>query len=328
MKKYKYYHWAALPALVSKPNWYVESGGWHGLDSPTTGLPSFEELRTAVDRHAGERRGEVEAGFCLIKSTPNGVQTADVVHYDSFFTDVKPQQRTVLFVDPSANESAAGWPLRNLLALLSVRFNVSAVNVISWRDELGDAALRSQSAPATSKSLFARVILERKEESQATPSSGTLTHKRRQLPLATRADNTSSVAATGWERNASGKLAPKVSDLGPLMDPTRLANQAVDLNLKLMRWRIMPEIQLDKIASTRCLILGAGTLGCYVSRVLLGWGVRSVTLVDNGKVSFSNPVRQPLFDFDDCLEGGKPKAQCAADRLKRIYPGVVSVRQL
>lgn len=286
------------------------------------------ELRTAVDRHAGERRGEVEAGFCLIKSTPNGVQTADVMHYDSFFTDVEPQQRTVLFVDPSANESAAGWPLRNLLALLSVRFDVSAVNVISWRDELGDAALRSQSAPATSKSLFARVILERKEESQATPSSsGTLAHKGRQLPLATRADNTSSVAATGWERNASGKLAPKVSDLGPLMDPTRLANQAVDLNLKLMRWRIMPEIQLDKIASTRCLILGAGTLGCYVSRVLLGWGVRNITLVDNGKVSFSNPVRQPLFDFDDCLEGGKPKAQCAAERLKKIYPGVVSFKE-
>lgn len=27
--------------------------------------------------------------------------------------------------------------------------------------------------------------------------------------------------AIGWERNAQGKLAPKVADLGPLMDPTR-----------------------------------------------------------------------------------------------------------
>lgn len=49
----------------------------------------------------------------------------------------------------------------------------------------------------------------------------------------------------------------------------RLANQAVDLNLKLMRWRVMPDIQLEKIAATKCLLLGAGTLGCYVGRVLL-----------------------------------------------------------
>lgn len=49
----------------------------------------------------------------------------------------------------------------------------------------------------------------------------------------------------------------------------RLADQAVDLNLKLMRWRIMPALDLDKIAGTKCLLLGAGTLGCYVARCLL-----------------------------------------------------------
>jgi molybdopterin/thiamine biosynthesis adenylyltransferase len=54
-----------------------------------------------------------------------------------------------------------------------------------------------------------------------------------------------------------------------------------------------------------------------------GWGVRNITFVDSATVSFSNPVRQPLFEFDDCLNGGKPKAQCAADSLKRIFPGVV-----
>jgi len=37
-------------------------------------------------------------------------------------------------------------------------------------------------------------------------------------------------------------------------------------------------------------------------------------------VSFSNPVRQSLFDFDDCLEGGKPKAATAAKNLQRIFP--------
>ena len=34
-----------------------------------------------------------------------------------------------------------------------------------------------------------------------------------------------------------------------------------------------------------------------------GWGVRHITLLDNGRVSYSNPVRQSLFTFKDCLEG-------------------------
>lgn len=55
-----------------------------------------------------------------------------------------------------------------------------------------------------------------------------------------------------------------------------------------------------------------------------GWGVRTVTFVDNGSVSFSNPVRQPLFDFKDCLAGGAKKALRAAEALSEIYPGVNS----
>ena len=53
--------------------------------------------------------------------------------------------------------------------------------------------------------------------------------------------------------------------------------------------------------------------------------MRKITFVDSARVSFSNPVRQPLFEYEDCLNGGKPKAECAADRLKKIFPGVVCV---
>jgi len=42
-------------------------------------------------------------------------------------------------------------------------------------------------------------------------------------------------------------------------------------------------------------------------------------------VSYSNPVRQSLYVFKDCLNGGVCKAQAAAARMKLIYPGVVCV---
>lgn len=49
----------------------------------------------------------------------------------------------------------------------------------------------------------------------------------------------------------------------------RIAENSIDLNLKLMKWRILPDINLEKIKDTKCLILGSGTLGCSVARALL-----------------------------------------------------------
>ena len=52
--------------------------------------------------------------------------------------------------------------------------------------------------------------------------------------------------------------------------------------------------------------------------------MRKITFVDNGSVSYSNPVRQPLFKHRDCLNGGSKKAFQAAEALQEIYPGVDS----
>ncbi|SGZ55904.1 CIC11C00000000693 [Sungouiella intermedia] len=132
---------------------------------------------------------------------------------------------------------------------------------------------------------------------------------------------------TGWERSVLGKLGPKLADLGSLINPKQLADQAVDLNLKLMKWRVAPQLDLDTIKEQKVLLLGAGTLGSYVARVLMGWGVRNITFVDNGRVSYSNPVRQPLFAFKDCFSDsnqGAFKATRASESLKEIFPGVTS----
>lgn len=40
------------------------------------------------------------------------------------------------------------------------------------------------------------------------------------------------------------------------MSPLQLAEQAVDLNLRLMRWRAAPDLDTGALAATRCLLLG------------------------------------------------------------------------
>lgn len=106
------------------------------------------------------------------------------------------------------------------------------------------------------------------------------------------------------------------------MDDQTLAKQAVDLNIKLMKWRLLPSLDIEKIQGRKCLLFGAGTLGCQLSRNLIAWGIKNITFVDYSKVSYSNPVRQTLYDFEDTKGGGKPKAETAAEKLIKIYPEI------
>lgn len=318
LKKYKFYYWFAFPALVTNPAWEVTPGG----DSAEAWMPIASFLNAS---HCSTIASWIEAqtqgqGFFLFRaSSSTDAKCSRISTFTSFFEGVPENERYVGFLDPSGALQTPGWPLRNLLAYLHAQFGLEEARVICWKDEVVGGS--RPDAPDQLRSVVGHVCLPTSKRDQDTSISGLELQGRRTM-ITSKANEAQMPAGVGWERNAQGKLAPKVADLGPLMDPRKLADQAVDLNLKLMRWRIMPEIKLETIQSTRCLLLGAGTLGCYVARSLLGWGVRRITLVDSAKVSYSNPVRQPLFDFEDCLDGGQPKAECAAKRLARIYPGV------
>jgi len=111
---------------------------------------------------------------------------------------------------------------------------------------------------------------------------------------------------SGWEMS-KGKMKPKIFHL----TNTQFSN----LNLKLMKWRALPALNISCLSSMKCLLIGAGTLGCHVSRSLLSWGIQNITFIDNGIVSPSNPLRQTLYQYSDI---GKPKATQAAYRLKQI----------
>lgn len=344
LKKYRFSYWFAFPALVSDPQWTpIPNTGTGGDGSIYKKLSSVES--TALVEKVQTWRYSVDPrqwGFFLAKknrrlqqelsqdedkyehededrpSTPK-TPTASLgyswqisslsAYEDGFFEGEYSEDCYICFADPSnytePGPVAPGWMLRNLLMLIRQRWKRDRVQVLCYRDL---HARREAARSIVFDMELSKSPAKKSEADSDAPVEPDFLPK-----------------VVGWERNASGKLAGRLADLTEYMDPKKLADSSVDLNLKLMKWRISPSLNLDKIKETKCLLLGAGTLGSYVARNLMGWGVRKITFVDNGSVSFSNPVRQPLFNFKDCLEGGAKKAIRAAEALQEIYPGVDSV---
>ncbi|CAG5132742.1 unnamed protein product [Candidula unifasciata] len=292
LKKYHYYYWFAFPALKfpEKSN-YVES------PEPLQQKLSKEQLSSlisAYDKYQTSRPSY--SPFFLICCNEDNYSVHDLAEIEKFLTS----SQKVIFAacDPCSFPGYPGWPVRNLVTLLTYTFagKLATVTVLSVRDRT-HAGKRDFGS-----SLIFTVEIPKLED----------------LTLEGVPD------CVGWEKNEKQKLVPKLVNLSSSMDPVKLAESAVDLNLKLMRWRLLPDLDLEKISATRGLILGSGTLGCNVARLLMSWGIRHITMVDNSKVSYSNPVRQTLFTFDHCLNGGQPKAEAAAASLKTIFPGMRS----
>uniref|UniRef100_A0A672GF59 Ubiquitin-like modifier-activating enzyme ATG7 n=1 Tax=Salarias fasciatus TaxID=181472 RepID=A0A672GF59_SALFA len=238
------------------------------------------------------QKGITAVPYFLMKYSADAVQLAPLGDWETFYTDMK--KVTVGVYDPCTLSQHPGWPLRNLLVLLANQWGskVDTVEVLCFRDRT------MQGSRSIQHSVTFQVKLPELPNSSVCPKS------------------------VGWEKNPKGVMGPRMVNLSECMDPKRLAESSVDLNLKLMRWRLVPTLDLDKVVNTKCLLLGAGTLGCNVARTLMGWGVRHISFVDNAKISYSNPVRQPLYEFEDCLGGGKSKAMAAVERLTKIFPGV------
>ncbi|CAM9460841.1 unnamed protein product [Choristocarpus tenellus] len=291
-------------------------------------LAEYEETKIVADTLQGDKRC-YELGDVGDWDTPEGVMFG--------------------FFDPSAEPGIPGWPLRNLLVLISVRWGVRKAKVLCYRglvprprQEVGLPAAAAfqgccyfctmENVIHIHRSIDGHSLLCGADESivlnvwlgpEQIKSVGTAFHE--EIPAEVEAAWLHpGVGKLGWEPNLKGRLGPRGADLSSVMDPLRLAKSSVRLNIKLMRWSAIPELDVDMLESTKCLLLGAGTLGCAVARTLLGWGVEHITLVDNGRVSYSNPVRQSLYTHQDCLNEGAHKAEAAAAALAAVYPGVRS----
>ncbi|KAK9814486.1 hypothetical protein WJX72_006655 [[Myrmecia] bisecta] len=293
LKLFKFYYWFAFPAL--KPAVPFTASPAQSLTA-AYGPEAASQLAAACDSWRAPESGPQETSadpfWLLVRTASNGMEARPLTAW----TQARAEGEVCLaMADPCNLAANPGWPLRNMLLLAAKRWRCQQLRVVCVRE------LRGKADPTVS------IVLD----VELPP-----------LPEGWCEGDQSPPAAMGWEPNAKGKLGPRMADLGPTMDPRRLAESAVDLNLRLMRWRAAPSLGTDRLADVKCLLLGAGTLGCAVARTLLGWGVRNISFVDNSTVAFSNPVRQSLYEFEDCLGGGKPKATAAAEALQRIFPSV------
>ena len=311
LKRYKYTYWFVFPAL-NYPNevFYSVTDCDKRHQRPITSVFNEEAMQMfqeQYDKPSNER--SFQRGYFLIvhDNQSNQIICKPLDYYRRAADDYPQSKIYFAFADPCPSDRYPGWPLRNLLALVAVQFKLNHASVIRVRRGQPTAEHKSN----YHHSFVFDVDYELNEA---------YNHPTEQSPARP--------IVTGWEKNESQQLAPKRVNLSNLLDPMKLADDAVNLNLKLMKWRLLPGLNLEEIAQTRCLLLGCGTLGCHIARGLLAWGVKHISLVDNSKISYSNPVRQTLYTFEDCLkrdansQGGIFKAEAAAACLMRIHPSV------
>lgn len=290
LKKFNFHYWFAFPALVlDPPATLVDLKPASNWFTPK----EAESVSTCCNEW---RMSSLTAGvpFFLVSISSNSNATVKPL---KDFEACQREGHKILFAfyDPCHLPNNPGWPLRNFLAFISYKWNIKKIQFLCYRENHGFSDLNL--------SLVGEALIQ---PSQAWQDQDFVPN------------------AVGWELNNTnrGKRGSRCINLSTSMDPTRMAISAADLNLKLMRWRALPSLNLNMLSSTKCLLLGAGTLGCQVARMLMAWGVRKITLVDSGKVAMSNPLRQSLYTLEDCLNGGDFKALAAVKSLTRIFPAV------
>lgn len=150
---------------------------------------------------------------------------------------LKSEQKEDLFyciIDPYNFEDGVNAQVYNFLYLL-LQNNLKTVNLISLKDNL----LHQNNNPHNFK--FSHIF-------QYDLSKATLSQE--------------SEKKTFKYNGESEKTNTKQVNLKSQMDEVSLARDAINLNVKLMKWRMLPNLDFDDLKKTKVLLIGAGTLGC------------------------------------------------------------------
>uniref|UniRef100_A0A673KME8 Ubiquitin-like modifier-activating enzyme ATG7 n=1 Tax=Sinocyclocheilus rhinocerous TaxID=307959 RepID=A0A673KME8_9TELE len=237
LKKYHFYYWFCFPALCFLEGVQLEQ-------EPVSLECSFSakqisSLQTAYDNLCASS-GTTAVPHFLLKYTDESVEVAPLKDLNSFFPDLK--KITVGVYDPCTLPQHPGWPLRNFLVLLAKKWGsqLDVLEVLCFRDRT------LQGSRSIRHSIIFRVKLPDLTASAVCPKS------------------------VGWEKNAKGAMGPRSVNLSECMDPKRLAESSVDLNLKLMRWRLVCPIRPT----------------CFPINVLLGLGPLNWNIFDFWLIKF------------------------------------------
>ncbi|XP_036343701.1 LOW QUALITY PROTEIN: ubiquitin-like modifier-activating enzyme ATG7 [Rhagoletis pomonella] len=281
---YNYYYWFAFPCPLT-PTLKIPSDSGPKILSD---IPELEHLNSLLNSKGGI------TNFFLVKSSEkNAIYELRDVFSDNTSLAEQSDDIYFAFADPSEYEHPS-WLMRIYAAYIFYKCPSLVGKLIKF---LG---IRFDNKGECSKSLVWTV--QQSEEVNFDEKT----------------------QFVGWEPNRNNKMGPRIVSMRDSMDPTILVESAINLNLKLMKWRLVPDLDLDIISKTKCLLFGAGTLGCNVARNLLAWGFKHITFLDSGRVSYSNPLRQTLYTHADAIAGNVMKAQIAAKRVKDINPTATS----
>eukprot|EP00041_Stephanoeca_diplocostata_P021975 m.520771 g.520771 ORF g.520771 m.520771 type:complete len:205 (+) comp21954_c0_seq10:800-1414(+) len=187
-------------------------------------VPSARSQQVAdlFAKYAAYRKDNPNCHTFLVQR--NDDSTVDIKHAKDWAT-IEEGRLVVGFSDSCGLQSNPGWPLRTLLLALAYYFGTTGqtlkVKVVALRATMENSITFDVEIPP----------LDVAQKSASVPPG----------------------IIKGLEKDKKQRLRPRLCDLSASMDPARLAATAVGLNLSLMRWRLMPEIDLPKVAS--CIVL-------------------------------------------------------------------------
>ncbi|KAI1710532.1 thiF family domain-containing protein [Ditylenchus destructor] len=285
IKQFTYYYWNCIP-VIFYPNDIVEV--------PSNANELTEDLFKLSVKYLDDSKANgknCDEPFVILNGN-SAKPLKSIDPEDESGKILKSSDVILVFPNPSSVPKQPAWPLRNLLAAVAyLRRDWRSLRVLTLH-----------------RSFYGQSYLLNIE------------WNRPECPV-----NVDDLKFAGWEKDSNGVLKSKSIDLKSTLDPAKIMEASVDLNLNLIRWRQAPTIQLERFTQLKALVVGSGTLGCNIARCLLGWGVKRFTFLDHATVSYNNPIRQSLFTYDDCLQesGSYNKATAAATALKRIYPSVM-----
>lgn len=276
IKTHKFYYWFGFPAIVPSslsfsyavfPSFYASAPRDKGTLAIREAFSDGEihQLLDAWSAFAAKKQGyfvvRVERSS---KGEEEKEKTARITLHriDEYLQLIgiagenRPSVELLLgFLDPCHLEEAPGWPLRNFLLLAATALNVSSTRVLCFRDVA--AAVSRQNATSSSSTTsaladvtYGSIVLSIDMKSTVAPTVPSTASS----ASATESSSSSSPCSykvTGWEANARGNMGPRLVDLSSFLDDKMMAASTADLNLKLMRWRMLPQLDLDGMATLK-----------------------------------------------------------------------------